>query len=269
MEGCDDWVQIPVDVVALPVLEISKQGAYCDNEDGQAWVSVIDGEGDYTYHWSTGSTDSIVKNLALGDYTVLVSDSNNCTSAAEVTISEAIEVIVTELQPSTCGKNNGVAEVFISGGVEPYSIVWTTDGATTEVDSFMAPGLLYVNIIDANDCYTLGSVVIGNDESGPEIELEGSTDNLCYGDMEGAIDIHINGGEVPYEILWSNGSQSEDLDNLAAGIYDVVVTDNDSCSVSGSFIVQEPPKITVGSVAEDASCLYLVMGPRRIQNPKN
>ena len=222
LEGCDDWTSVPVRVVALPVLDITAEGAYCDNNDGQATVSIIDGGGTYTYYWSTGSTDSIVRDLALGTYTVAVSDSNGCTSNGEITIEEAIRVEVTELQSSTCGKSDGIAEVSVSGGIEPYEIVWSS-GGTSAVDSFLAPGLHYVNVIDANECYARGSVVIGNDGSGPEIKLESKMDNLCFGDMMGFIDISISGGETPYDILWSNGSRTEDLENLAAGIYNVIV----------------------------------------------
>jgi len=171
-----------------------------------------------------------------------------------VTISDAIEVHVIEMAGSSCGMNNGIAEVSASGGVEPYSFVWS-DGNTLAVDSLMAPGLYFVNVIDANDCYAQGSVVIGNDGTGPEINLEGTVDNICFGDMKGAIDISITGGELPYDILWSDGSTTEDLVNMEAGIYDIVVTDSDSCSTTGSFIIQEPAKITIGSVTEEASCL--------------
>jgi len=252
-EGCTNFISVPVEVIAAPVLDISTEGAYCGEDDGQANVSVIDGTGSYAYYWSTGSTDSLVENLALGAYSVAVTDTNGCISSGEAIVSQAIEVTVTELKGSTCGKSDGIAEVEATGGAEPYSYVWT-NGATIAIDSFMSPGLHFVNVIDDNDCYTRGSVVIGNDGSGPEITKVETVDNDCFGEKLGAIDIDVTGGVQPYDFLWSNGALTEDIDNLKAGIYDILIVDNDSCPTAGSFIVQQPQKITIGPVVKEAGC---------------
>jgi len=51
------------------------------------------------------------------------------------------------------------------------------------------------------------------------------TDDDC-GDGNGAIDLSISGGgSGNYNISWSNGMQTEDLTNLSAGTYNVVVND--------------------------------------------
>jgi len=51
------------------------------------------------------------------------------------------------------------------------------------------------------------------------------TDDAC-GDSSGAIDLNVSGGGTGnYNIFWSNGMQTEDLTNLSAGNYTVVVDD--------------------------------------------
>jgi len=182
-----------------------------------------------------------------------VTDTNGCTSTGKVTIEDAMIVKVNQLKGSTCGKSDGIAEVVASGGSEPYRYVWS-NGDTISIDSNMTTGLHYVNVIDANGCYARGSIVIEHDGSGPVITHKGTTDNACYGDKSGAIDIEITGGAMPYSILWSNGARTEDIYDLEAGIYDVVVVDNDSCSTAESFPVLQPPVITIGSVVEEAGC---------------
>ncbi|GAI90827.1 unnamed protein product, partial [marine sediment metagenome] len=108
--------------------------------------------------------------------------------------------------------------------------------------------------IDANGCYATGSVNIGNDGTGPQITIDSQTNNNCYGDEIGAINISVSGGSQPYIILWSNGAVTKDIDSLAAGVYDIVITDDDSCIASASFEITQPPMLNITTVVTDAIC---------------
>ena len=50
----------------------------------------------------------------------------------------------------------------------------------------------------------------------------------------GSIDLDVAFGIPPYSFNWSNGASTEDLTNLAAGLYNVTVTDANGCEASGS-----------------------------------
>jgi len=68
------------------------------------------------------------------------------------------------------------------------------------------------------------------------------TDEGCGNATDGAIDITVvnpNG----YNVLWSNGATTEDLTNLSAGMYTVVVTDQGglTCSATETFTVGVEP----------------------------
>ena len=251
--GCTYDTEIDVTVNPLPALEFDITGASCGEDNGKAVITVTEGIGPFKYYWSTGDTDSLVTGLALGTYTVAVSDNNNCTTTQEVVIEEDMQVTVTQLQVSTCGTPTGQAEVTVTGGSPPYRYVWS-NGDTLSVSTSLSTGVHYVNVIDADGCYAQGLVNIGNDGTGPQITRDSVLNNVCYGDRLGSIGITITGGTEPYSIKWSNGSSDEDLTNLASGIYDVIVTDATGCIGSDTIKVSQPTRINMDAVVEDASC---------------
>ncbi|KPK84587.1 MAG: hypothetical protein AMS27_09460 [Bacteroides sp. SM23_62_1] len=251
--GCNDFTTINVTVSDLPSLDITTKGAYCGRDDGEASVEVTGGTSPYDYFWSTGETDTAITGLALGTYTLAVSDANGCTTTEEFTIGDAMQVVVTQIKQSTCGIPDGAAFVTVTGGYEPYSYVWS-NGETSDTNKTLSTGKHYVNVIDDSLCYAQGYINIESDGSGPQVALEKVTHNLCYGEKNGVIDISVSGGVGPYSILWSNGATDDSIYNLASGIYDVLVTAADGCMGAGSFQVTQPSKITISTVVEDASC---------------
>jgi hypothetical protein len=124
------------------------------------------------------------------------------------------------------------------GGTAPYTYLWS-NGATTEDLAGITAGTYTVTITDANGCTTTASVTITE----PTATLGATTtqtDVLCFGNSTGAIDLTINGGTAPYAYLWSNGATSEDLTNIAAGTYDVTITDGNGCTITSSVTITEP-----------------------------
>ena len=252
--GCTDDTEIAVTVNPIPSLDPEITGASCDEDNGQAIINVADGIGPFSYYWSTGDTGKTLTGLALGPYTVAVSDANNCTTTEDIIIDEDMQVTVTELQVSTCGTPTGQAEVSVTGGTPPYRYRWLSNGDTAKINLALSTGVHYVTVIDANGCDAQGFVNIGNDGTGPQIAQNSLKNNICYGDREGSIGITITSGTEPYSITWSNGSTEEDLTGLASGIYDVVVTDATGCMGSGSFEISQPTKIDINTLVVNASC---------------
>ncbi|MFC2112961.1 T9SS type A sorting domain-containing protein [Bacteroidota bacterium] len=251
--GCQDLVTIDVPYALQPELEITTKGAYCDAPDGWATVTVTNLPGPFEYFWSDGQTTATATDLDLGIYTVAVTDAMGCTTTEDVSIDEAIDVTVTQLRRSTCGTPNGSAVVSATGGFPPYSYVWS-NGETNDTSNFLLSGPQYVNVIDNNGCYVLGSISLEGD-GGPEVNLVDVTINDCYGDTSGSIDIYVTGGVGPYSYLWSDGSTTQDIENLAAGTYSLTVTDRDDCQGSGSFQVLQPSQITISPVVTASTCL--------------
>lgn len=70
----------------------------------------------------------------------------------------------------------------------------------------------------------------------------------CVGANEGAIELTVSGGAMPYSFAWSNDETTQNLSNLAAGIYDLTITDNNDCLLFASYTVEgsmlDAPQIT-------------------------
>jgi len=67
---------------------------------------------------------------------------------------------------------------------------------------------------------------------------------------DGSIDLSVSGGASPYQFIWNDGSQSEDISSLDAGSYCVTVTDVNSCSLSRCFTVTEPVSVAENEFLE-------------------
>jgi hypothetical protein len=84
-----------------------------------------------------------------------------------------------------------------------------------------------VTVTDVNGCIATTSVSIT--EPTALIITESHIDVSAFGAADGSVDINVNGATAPYNYLWSDGSTTQDLNNLAAGTYTVTVTDANGC----------------------------------------
>ena len=67
---------------------ITSESATCQSSNGTATANPIGGNGGYTYSWSNGGTPQTKSSLAVGTYTVTVSDIGGCSTTASVAITQ-------------------------------------------------------------------------------------------------------------------------------------------------------------------------------------
>jgi PKD repeat protein len=67
-----------------------------------------------------------------------------------------------------------------------------------------------------------------------------ATNVSIFGGNDGAIDLVVTGGTPPYSFQWSNNQTTEDIFNLTAGIYSVIITDIAGCVLTMSIVISEP-----------------------------
>ncbi len=66
------------------------------------------------------------------------------------------------------------------------------------------------------------------------------TNTSCNGGSNGAIDLNVSGGPVPFSFVWSNGATTEDISGLTAGAYSVTISDAVGCTMTFSGTVTQP-----------------------------
>jgi len=80
------------------------------------------------------------------------------------------------------------------------------------------------------------------------------TDIYCFGGEDGAVDLTVNGGTIPYFYEWSTGATTEDINSLSVGTYTITVTDSNGCTTINSIIITEPPQLTSSISGTDILC---------------
>jgi hypothetical protein len=77
----------------------------------------------------------------------------------------------------------------------------------------------------------------------------------CFGGSDGAVNLDILGGQLPFNYAWSPDlGNVEDPQNLAAGVYDVTVTDAQGCTATAQANVADGSFFTVSFNTANESC---------------
>ncbi len=247
VSGCIDSVTVFLsDVNNISLTWAITPASNCLASDGAIDITVHNGSGSYTYLWNTGATTEDVTGLPIGIHYVEVTDQvSGCTILESFVILNGNPIGITQsITDPNCGASNGIIDLSVTGGDPAYSYVWS-NGATTEDLNGISAGGYVVTITDAIGCTEIHPYNIS--ESGGPLITAVVTDVVCPGDVNGEIDITV-AGSGPFFYSWSTGSTLEDLTGLAAGTYNVFVTDNAGCQGSESYTINEPLPIS-GSVS--------------------
>jgi hypothetical protein len=220
-------------------------------------LTISSGTAPYTYNWGGGITSQNRSNLTAGTYSVIVTDSKNCTatSSATITAPTAITATTTVTNLDCFGVASGVITLSVSGGVSPYTYLWN-DGTATQNRSNLAAGTYSVVIKDANNCtQTVSGISITQPSTG--VTITNTTSPATCGGSNGSITATVTGGTAPYTYDWSGtptGDGTPTITGLSAGIYDVKVTDSKGCQAIKSITLTPQSVIILGSAIINPTC---------------
>ncbi len=253
--GCTATQSVTITEPAAITATTNVTSVDCFNgADGTASVSATGGTGGYTYVWSTSpiQNTATASNLAAGNYTVTVTDANNCSVVANATVTApTLITVATTTTPVTCsGGSNGTATATASGGSGSYTYQWPSGNGGTVNN--LAAGTYTVTVADANGC-TVTAVATVAAASGFTASLT-TTASSCQGNNDGSATVNLTGGTAPFTYAWSPSGSGSNPTGLAAGTYTVTVTDANGCTATATGTVASASGIVVNPTPNNATC---------------
>jgi len=241
VNGCTATMEqeVVVGPAAIDVNAMAMPEACFGSADGQVSWAPEGGEGMYTYAFGgEATTETAVSDLAPGTYEVTVTDEDGCSETVSVEVAAGVEITATAVSTdaSCFGDDDGEVELSAAGGTGSfqYSDDGNSFGQDSEFDDLLA-GTYNFFVQDENGCVESVEATIGEPEAivVTGIVSEGSVTG------EGAIDVTVTGGSLPYTYEWIgpgvSGQDGQDLEGISTGSYTVDVTDDNGCTTQETF----------------------------------
>jgi len=183
---------------------IGTENSYCGLDNGAAYIdNITGGTGSYTYTWNPGNMHSDhVTNLAAGHYTLTITDANGCTREYNVNVNATANFQLDNVlfNGVTCyGYNDGFAQIFVSGGTEPYEYIWTPNVTDQPISNELYAGIYNVQIVDNDGCQVYTQIPISTPEE--LIVFPDEDKEICIGQSV-IISASASGGNGNYTFVW-------------------------------------------------------------------
>jgi FOG: PKD repeat len=253
--GCNAILETELSQNSDIVIDAATTPVTCYGADNASIkITISGGTAPYKTEWSNLATGTEQNNLSAGDYTITVTDANNCQKSATVTIAPPpVFTIVPVVKNISCyGANDGSIKLNIKG--KPISVVWGDGSTAGNERNNLKPGTYSVKISDGSPCIIDKTFIIT--EPQPLSVADLVTDALdCSNANSGSIALTISGGTTPYNYTWSNNASTQDITNIQAGSYNVIVSDANNCTLTKQFTVMRPDPINISiNTGYDYNC---------------
>ena len=227
---------------------------------GSVSVFVSGGTGPYFFDWSEDAFDGIGNSaiaggtITAGDYTVVITDANNCPSLSEtITLEDPPSIVVdfTAIDSVSCFNSQGVPcdgvatanASYSDGGMGTFNFTWDSGeqdfGLTSSTAMQLCQGMQSVVVSDGT-C----SVTVDVDIPSPDALTEGISSEVnrvsCFGAADGSITADVIGGTPPYSFDWGGGLTGSTITDLPPGPYMAVITDSKGCQFQFTAMVGQP-----------------------------
>lgn len=259
-----DSINLTTNAILVASLSSHSEILNCDTSTNGS-VSVIASNGvlPYEYAWSSSSsTNAIATDLHVGTEYVTITDQCGTEIIDSVIVGYYPQLIAFAefMDDANCiTTNDGKASVIATGGVQPYSFIWSNSTSTGTIADDLPSGMQYVTVSDYCGL-TLDSVIITVE---PGLELELSANNETCSANNGSVFVSPSNGSGAYSFAWDITypisanpiSTNDTVNNLSADRYYVEVSDEcgtkiDSIDLTSNTILQA----TLSSHSEILSC---------------
>lgn len=259
--GSDSWSyrEIQIEVERPNISNIQVEPVSCNGQsDGLIRVNATTSNPPLEYSINNGNTYQLIDSFLVpaGNYIVKLRNPfcEVPTFGYPITVTEpgVLDATIADVDSVSChGGNDGAIDLSVTGGNPPFSFNWS-NGNSSEDNINIPAGSYSVTVTDNENCADTAFADVGE-----PLQLTttiSATDVTCAGASDGTATVVVSGGEPPYSYLWSNFDTSATATNLAGGVYSVVVTDANGCSLVRRITVNENPPLSLRLIVTDASC---------------
>jgi large repetitive protein len=236
---------------------------------GKIFVTGQTGLAPFTYLWNNGQTGSTITGLTSGLYSVTVTDGYGCTLSKSGTITDVNPIglgLFTATSP-TCLQSNGVINMTITGGTEPFYYSASTGDVLVSYSrtfsiSGLSAGQYNFLVTDAGLCQMTAGITLETPEGLTSVTVQGQ--NSTCSTNNGSITVSVVGGTAPYTytLIYPNGNQlnisnsqtTQFFQNLTGGTYTVFVSDNSGCSFTEELTLLAINKFTISTQVLGTKC---------------
>ena len=237
--GCTGSDSHAFTVDALPSSTISGPPSVCNGGTAQLCAPA----GNASYLWSNNSTGSCMTAPSSGNYSVVVTGTNGCTSSSSHTLTVYPAFAMNISGPSAaCSSSN--PQLCASSGSFTYQ--WS-NGSTSACITPAVSGTYSVVATNNNGCTATASKgftiypPLNASINGPSSACTGSSVQLC-----------ATSGSNSY--VWNTGATSTCINVNTNGMYSVTITDINGCSANVSKVVTFSSSINVQITGPPSGC---------------
>lgn len=263
--NCQTSLTASIQSISFPTgMNVATNNPTCGTNNGSLEISnIVGGLSPFTVSINNAASQIIpngiyiLNNLGSGTYLITIEDANGCSldSSTALTMIEGPSAISVQVDPATCGLNNGEFEILQTIGGTPnfnYLLNGLPVGAQT-IFTAQQPGTYSIEAIDQNGCSTDTSVVL---IALPALmsNIEALSNVTCFEGNNGQAEVSIISGIAPFTITWSNSQIGMQATNLAAGLYSVQIIDSVGCTNNHQVEITEPNQLSFESVLINPTC---------------
>ena len=235
--GCTAVETVSISNSGGPIITVDSISAEtCYQNNGAASLTVSGGTGQVFLSWAHNPNlfEPTLQNIGAGTYTLYATDEVGCIASMTIEIPGSIapEISLGMIEHASCDEaSNGAVQLAISGGLAPYTFIWShdPDNSSDSADN-LPPGNHAVAVIDANNCFSSFGFTIEalNLQS---LEIDNINPASCN-EADGSLTVILTNATEPIEYAWVHNPNltGPAATNLSAGHYTVLATDANGCT---------------------------------------
>jgi len=160
---------------------------------------------------------------------------------------------VDNVEPAICGSDGSIT-LNVDGGIPPISYTWSNGSHASSLQN-ISGGTYSVTVTESNGkLVVIPNIVVDGPSMPVDITNSLIEDATCFNDPSGSVNISVQQGTAPYTYDWSNGANTQDIQDVTGGSYTVVVTDDNGCEVTETFFVDQPDPVEATGVLSPEYC---------------